>query len=153
MLFRSPLVEDMEPEAIADDDALMAEEEAQKEVGSVQEAQSETETLADTEAEPDDAAAKEADGIGDHTPIFSSRTKPLRTDLDVPPATRYAPAAPLREVEGEPVFASRGRQEPTPLGKPDGKKTGNMPPLPSALQVASASLDPAEEFEIGRAHV
>ena len=142
-----PLVEDMEPEAIADDDALMAEEEAQKEVGSVQEAQSETETLADTEAEPDDAAAKEADGIGDHTPIFSSRTKPLRTDLDVPPATRYAPAAPLREVEGEPVFASRGRQEPTPLGKPDGKKTGNMPPLPSALQVASASLDPAEEFE------
>jgi hypothetical protein len=143
----APVVEDMEPEAIADDDALTAEEEAQEEDGSVQEAQSEPETLADTEAEPDDAPAKETDGIGDQTPIFSSRTKPLRIDLDVPPATRSAPAAPLREVEGEPVFASRGRQEPPPLGKTDGKKAGNMPPLPSALQVASASLDPAEEFD------
>lgn len=144
----APVVEDMEPETIAAaDDALMAEEEAQEEDGSVQEAKSEPETLADTEAEPDDAPAKETDEIGDQTPIFSSRTKPLRIDLDVPPATRTAPAAPLREVEGEPVFTSRGRQEPPPLGKPDGKKAGNMPPLPSALQVASASLDPAEEFD------
>ncbi len=152
------LAEDVEPEIVAeDDDELMADDEGEDEGedegdGSVQEAPSEpeTEALADTEddeAEPEDEPAKEIDGIGDQTPIFASRAKPLRIDVDVPPTTRSAPAAPLREVEGEPVFASRGRQEPPPLGKPDGKKAGNMPPLPSALQVASASLDPAEEFD------
>lgn len=152
-----PVSEEVEPEILVEDDERSISDEDEhpdQEPPSETEAETEIEALKDDEAEdaaarlkPEDASSKEAEGNEDQTPVFSSRTKPLRIDLDVPPATRSAPAAPLREVEGEPVFASRGRQEPPPLGKPDGKKSGNMPPLPSALQVASASLDPAEEFD------
>lgn len=102
-----------------------------------------TDTASDNVSEVIDPKAEDSDG---DAPVFSSRTKPLRGDCDVPQAVKAAPSAPLREVAGEPVFASRGRQEPPLVGKPDGKKTGNMPPLPSALQSASASLDPADDI-------
>ena len=103
-------------------------------------------TVTETDRSSEALDPQAADG-GDNAPVFSSRTKPLRADFDVPQAVKAAPSAPLREVAGEPVFASRGRQEPPLAGKPDGKKTGNMPPLPSALQSASASLDPADDID------
>jgi len=105
-----------------------------------------SDTVTDTDS-ASDSADSAADSGGTDAPIFSSRTKPIRVDFDVPQAVKSAPVAPLREVGGEPVFTSRGRQEPPPLGKPDGKAAGNMPPLPSALQSASASLDPADDID------
>ena len=141
----APVAETEEPETGADDHEVEGEgndEEASPEAETPKDAEAaevETEPAADLASE----VAKESEEV---TPIFSSRTKPLRVTFDVPQAVKAAPAAPPREGSGEPVFSSRGRQEP-PLGRPDGKTSGNMPALPSALQHASASLDPAEDFD------
>jgi len=80
-------------------------------------------------------------------PVFASRTKPLRADTDLPRMVRPAPEVSGREVGGEPVFSSRNRQDPPPLGKPETKSPSQMPPLPSAMKYASASLEPAEGID------
>lgn len=58
--------------------------------------------------------------------VFASRSRTLRADTDeVPSSVRAAPAAPLRQIDGEPAFASRNaaqtpRKEPTVLAVPTG---------------------------------